>query len=199
VLPRLAILISGLVIFSAVHSLLAADRVREPATRLLGAPGRYRILYSLVAVVLLAGTLLLTRGDYPVVWRARGALRAVLLGVQAVALAGFFLTVRSFNLGGFLGIKDVPLVAPGDRLATGGVYGLCRHPLYFFTSLFFSAWPTMDIRWLTVAAWLWVYSYVGSIFEERKLLRTFGAPYARYRATHARLLPLGRRPAAGGE
>jgi len=195
---RLLVLVAGLVVFSVVHSVLAADRVREPATRLLGGhSSRYRVLYNLVAVALLAATLLLAGGEYPVVWRTRGVLRAVFLGIQAVALAGFLLTFRSFNLGGFLGLKEPPH-GMGDRLATEGMYGLCRHPLYFFTSLFFSAWPTMNLKWFIVAVWLWAYSYLGSIFEERKLLRTFGAPYARYRATHPRLMPLGRRPSAGG-
>jgi protein-S-isoprenylcysteine O-methyltransferase Ste14 len=198
-LDRLSILVAGLVLFSIVHSVLAAGWVREPAIRLLGGrTERYRVLYNLVALALLGATLLVTGGDYPLVWRTHGVLRATLLGVQALALAGFLLTVRSFNLREFAGVEAAPpggMGGMGGRLQTGGMYGLCRHPLYFFTSLFFSAWPTMNLKWLIFAVWLWAYSYLGSIFEERKLLRAFGAAYARYRATHARLLPLGWRSA----
>jgi len=113
--------------------------------------------------------------------------------------------VRSFDAPEFLGLRlgreaglgsGAPPADPRTSVRapqTGGTYALCRHPLYLFTSAFFSAWPTMDLRWLVVAAWLWAYSYAGSFLEERKLVRTFGDAYVRYQATHWRLLPFGRR------
>jgi hypothetical protein len=81
----------------------------------------------------------------------------------------------------------------GGRFQTDGLYARCRHPVYFFTALFFSAWPTMDLRALVIAIWLWAYSYVGSIFEERKLVTELGAAYVAYRERTPRLLPFGRR------
>ena len=70
------------------------------------------------------------------------------------------------------------------------MYRLCRHPLYFATCVLFSAWPTMDLRWLIVVIWLWLYAAVGSVFEERKLVAAFGDDYKRYQASRPRLLPI---------
>ncbi|HWN80528.1 MAG TPA: hypothetical protein VNM87_00390, partial [Candidatus Udaeobacter sp.] len=141
---------------------------------------------------MLGGTLLATRGAYPIVWRATGWARIALMVVQGVAAIGFLLTVRSFKIGEFLGLR-APGATGDGRFRTDGVYGLCRHPLYFFVGLFFSAWPTMDLRALVVAVWLWVYAFVGSIFEERKLVAELGDVYVAYRRRTPRILPLGQR------
>jgi protein-S-isoprenylcysteine O-methyltransferase Ste14 len=193
-MQRLSILVSGLVVFSFMHSVLATDAVRS---RMGHRAQLYRGLYNILAVLVLLTTLGASRGDFPIVWRARGVARVALLAVEAVALAGFLATVSRFDLPFFLGLRARPRAPEGREPQTSGTYALCRHPLYFFTSTIFSAWPTMDLRWFVVAAWLWVYSYVGSIFEERKLVAAFGDVYRLYRDTHWRLLPFGPHRARG--
>ncbi len=196
--------VAGLIAFAVVHSVLAAPGVRRRGEALVGSPVRYRSLYSLVAAGILAAVLLATRGSYPIVWRTQGAGRVALLAVQGVAVAGFLLTVRSFDVGRFLGLRAPRASSGGDRGFGGefrvhGPYGRCRHPLYFFTNLFFSAWPTMDLRWFTMALWLWGYAYVGSIFEERKLVAELGDAYREYQARMPRFLPLGPRRRQGDD
>jgi methanethiol S-methyltransferase len=188
---RSFVLVSGLVLFAVVHSVLAADRVRRAGEGRLGARV-YRIAYNVVAVLILAGTLWAARGAYPNVWRVTGIARGVLLAVQGIAVLGFIATVRSFELGEFLGTR-APRQPANGRFRADGMYARCRHPLYFFTALFFSAWPTMDLRALVLAVWLWAYGYFGSIIEERKLVAEFGQVYVEYRARTPRLLPLGQR------
>jgi protein-S-isoprenylcysteine O-methyltransferase Ste14 len=193
VILRVAILIGGLVLFSVLHSVLAAEAVRRHGEARLGrSPQLYRLLYILLAVGLLVAALIGSRGPWPLLWRAEGWRRGLLVGVEALALAGFLATVRSLDVLRFLGLRGAPRPAT-ERPQTRGTYRLCRHPLYFFTAVLFTALPTMDLRWLIVAAWLWLYGYVGSIFEERKLVAAFGEEYRRYRDTHWRLLPLGPR------
>ena len=189
---RLALLVAGLVVFAVVHSVLAGVRVRRAGEELVGGPQRYRFLYTVLSLAVLGWVLWATRGTYPVVWRATGAARIGLLLLQAVGVVGFVLTVRSFKLGEFLGLR-APGATGDGRFRVDGVYALCRHPLYFFTSLFFSAWPTMDLRALVIAIWLWAYSFVGSIFEERKLVAELGEVYVAYRRRTPRILPLGKR------
>jgi methanethiol S-methyltransferase len=192
-------LAAGLIAFAVLHSVLAAPGVRRRGEALFGSAARYRLLYNVAAILILAAVLLATRGAYPLVWQARGAWRVGLLAVQGVAIAGFLLTARSIQMGPFLGLQACSApggMGVGSDLRVHGPYGLCRHPLYFFTNLFFSAWPTMDLRWFTVAIWLWAYAYVGSIFEERKLVAEFGDAYRAYQARMPRLLPLGPRAMA---
>ena len=81
--------------------------------------------------------------------------------------AAYELQKRGFDVPEFLGLRAPcardgvrPVAAPGARtrlsggLQTGGAYALCRHPIYFFTALFFSAWPSMDEGKLVFAAWI---------------------------------------------
>jgi protein-S-isoprenylcysteine O-methyltransferase Ste14 len=192
VTAKLVMLCVGLAAFAFMHSGLAALRVRGWGEGLLGSAQRYRLVYTVLAVLVLGGLFLATRGEYPIVWRAVGVARVGLLLLQGIGAVGFVLTVRSFKLGEFLGLRAPGATSTGGRFRTDGLYGLCRHPLYFFTSLFFSAWPTMDLRALVIAVWLWVYAFVGSIFEERKLVAELGEVYVAYRRRTPRILPLGR-------
>lgn len=203
-------LVIGLVLFAALHSALAADAVRAPGERRLG-PRAYRLLYNLVSVLALGVIAWTSRGTYPTVWRATGAARWGLLGVQLVGVIGFVAALGGFDVGAFLGLRPpggrhgavregpsssargARLEPRGIGMQTSGAYALCRHPLYFFSGLFFSAWPTMDLRALVFALWLWAYVWIGSILEERRLAAEFGAAYRAYQTTHRRLLPLGPR------
>lgn len=189
---RLTILIAGLVLFAVVHSVLAASGVRERLERLArGHAPMYRLAYNVFSVASLAVLLVITRGDYPIVWDARGALRIGLRGVQGAALVVFLTTLRTFDLAHFAGLRQLGGEMLERRgLQTRGVYAICRHPMYLSVCIFFSTWPTMDLRMLIAGVWLWGYSYVGSVFEERKLVAGFGEPYRRYQATHPRILPL---------
>jgi protein-S-isoprenylcysteine O-methyltransferase Ste14 len=194
---RLSVLAAGLVAFSILHSLLASDDARAWAERRLGLSGRmYRLAYNSIAAGLLLWTWISTRGEYPFAWRLAGWPRAGLLVVQALAFVGFVLTVRQFDVPAFLGLRGTPGRGVQAGLQTRGMYALCRHPLYLTTALFFSTRPMMDLRWLAVAGWLWLYASIGSIFEERRLLREYGDAYRLYQATHLRLLPLGPRSKA---
>jgi len=154
----------------------------------------------LISLFWLAGVLIAVRAQNPMVWQAKGVARAALIAVQVGAVLGFLFTVRGFRVPEFFGLRAYQPADPGttgNRLAGGrfhtdGIYARCRHPLYFFTALFFSAWPTMDLRALIFAIWLWLYAYVGSLFEERKLVAQLGEAYVAYRARTPRLLPFGR-------
>jgi len=201
---QLAALLLALIVFSVVHSLLATTRARDASARWgLGARAD-RLLYNVISIVLFIPAWALVRGGFPVVWKAEGSLRVLLLGVQAASLVGFVIALRSFDIGEFLGFRAPREAGDGPErtgarpraapvLNTHGAYALCRHPLYFFIGLFFSVWPVMDAGRLAFAVWVWLYAWVGSIFEERRLVAKFGAAYRAYQKTHWRLLPFGPR------
>jgi protein-S-isoprenylcysteine O-methyltransferase Ste14 len=191
VTPQLGALAAGLVGFAVLHSILAAPRVRGA----LGGgrhPCAYRLAYNIVSVSCLGAVVPLLVADHKVLWRATGGWQAGLVALQVIAVAGFVYALRGFDAGAFLGMRGSS-GAPA-RLQTRGAYALCRHPLYFCIGLFFSASPVMDAGRLVFSVWLWLYAWVGSVFEERRLADEFGAAYRAYQATHWRLLPLGPRP-----
>lgn len=197
-------LLLTLIVFAVVHSLLATTRARRVSARWGIDPRGDRLLYNAISILLLIPVWALIRGGFPIVWEAGGTARILLLVVQGLAVVGFLAALRGFDLGAFIGFRAPRDAAGGlersesrpdgaPPLNTRGAYALCRHPLYLFTGLFFSAWPVMDVGRLTFAIWVWVYAWVGSIHEERRLVATFGGAYREYQRTHWRLLPFGPR------
>jgi methanethiol S-methyltransferase len=201
---HLVMLALALILFSCVHSLLATMRARQVCTRWGLGPRADRLFYNVISIVLFLPAWALVHGGFPVVWHAEGTTRIVLLVVQSLAICGLVVALRGFDLHEFIGLRPPrdagsdfgsrgggPQAAP--VLQTGGAYALCRHPLYLFTGLFFSAWPVMDFGRLVFAIWVWLYAWIGSIFEERRLVNVFGSTYRAYQRTHWRLLPFGPR------
>ena len=190
-------LLGGWVLFGALHSAFAAVPVKRWVSAHVGRAFRYyRIVYNVLAVVLLLGLIVFQFGYAPVAYlvtpsvplKALGALAVVMgLWVMCVAIGGY-------NRREFAGLDTletgVSHLAPSE-LKLDGLARYVRHPLYFGTLLFtwgiFLCQPTAAN--LLSDAFLTAYVWVGSRFEERKLLREFGEAYRQYRRRVPALLP----------
>ena len=75
------------------------------------------------------------------------------------------------------------------NLVTNGLYRYVRHPLYTFSLLILWLSPSMSMNSVVVYAALTIYVLIGIFFEERKLLREFGQPYAQYKSVTPMLVP----------
>jgi protein-S-isoprenylcysteine O-methyltransferase Ste14 len=75
------------------------------------------------------------------------------------------------------------------RLVTNGLHRLVRHPLYTTSLIVLYLASPMSLNWLAFAISCHAYFFVGSIFEERKLVREFGIAYRAYQQRVPRLLP----------
>jgi protein-S-isoprenylcysteine O-methyltransferase Ste14 len=71
-----------------------------------------------------------------------------------------------------------------------GLYGVVRHPLYFFSMLVLWFMPVMSAAWLGFCIGSSVYFVLGSLLEERKLRRAFGQDYRNYQRQVAWMIPL---------
>jgi methanethiol S-methyltransferase len=71
-----------------------------------------------------------------------------------------------------------------------GPYKVVRHPLYLFTIIFLVLRPTMDLFYLIFLIFLIAYFYIGSFYEERKLVSVFGDQYRKYQGSVHRLFPI---------
>ncbi len=167
--------------FGAVHSLLAAEAVK---TRLRPLFGRgYRLAYNLFAVVHTAATLAVGPwlfptldpfGAPPWLWTLQGA--AFVAGCVLMAAGA-----RHFDMALFLGLAQLRGDAGDDDepLRADGLLGRIRHPL--FSAGFLLLWGSaVNQVGLATAIWGSLYLYVGSKFEERRLLGIYGEPYAEY-------------------
>ena len=182
--------------YLALHSLLAARRVKAAVARRWPSwAGAYRLIYSVVAVVLLVpllGFTLILDGPLVVDWR--GPAWWLAQGAALAALAGFVLSLRGYNTGHFLGLGGRAAVTqegnePWEPLRITGFHRFVRHPWYFFGLVIL--WTRdLHLAGLVAAVAISAYLVIGSRLEERKLLSAYGTAYAAYKRRVPGLAPL---------
>ncbi|NJO05623.1 MAG: isoprenylcysteine carboxylmethyltransferase family protein [Chloroflexaceae bacterium] len=196
-------LITYLILYLALHSLLASLPVKAWAQRMFGDSVMrwYRLTYNVLAVVLLAPLpLLLAFLPSTTLYIVPEPWRWVMLGGQGVALMLMLVTLRQTDMGYFLGLAQLRGTSGGtegladpsvgdDALIVNGLYAYVRHPLYTFSLLFIWLSPAMTANLLAVFVLFTIYFYIGSIHEEHRLVRVFGETYRAYQRRVPRLFP----------
>jgi protein-S-isoprenylcysteine O-methyltransferase Ste14 len=199
----------ALAIYYALHSLLAAPAVKERlAGNLVPAP-YYRLVYNVLALVLLLPLAFLYFG-----LEKKAVLNSALFFTVpgwGFILAGLVWTGRSlaaYDLGEFAGLSQYrtkkPATKPGiggnglpggtqkaTGLKTTGLNSQVRHPLYFGNLLVIWGWFLIspnDVV-LVAAAVTTVYLFIGARLEERKLVAEFGEAYIVYKRKVPMLIP----------
>ena len=185
-----------LLAYFALHSLLAADKVKNWFAARLGSRFRfYRLMYNALATVLLVVLLRWMSGDEAVylfeknTWSNVSALLLMIAG-GGIAIA----SLRHYDLGEFTGFQQLQQNNPApshSQLNTSGLNAVVRHPLYLGTLLLllglFLLYPKMSS--LIFLASVVVYLPFGIYFEEKKLRRQFGQAYAAYQKRVQCLIP----------
>lgn len=190
--PGLTLL--AVALWAALHSLLASNRVKAAARRRFGpaADRSFRLLYNLIGVLtllpvlgvpaLLPGAMLYA---FPPPWAT------VAFILQFLALLLILVGLMQTGVLGFLGIEQLMRSNPGadPTLQVAGLYAWVRHPLYSAGLAFIWLTPIMTASTLALFLGLTLYIYIGSIFEERRLVSEFGEPYREYQRRVPRLIP----------
>ena len=162
-----------LVFYSALHSLLASQRVKDRTFTILPWIERpYRFLYSLISVILLIPVISALSGS-PLLYEIPDPYATAALCGQVLFGSGFWWSVRSFNVGHFLGYRVPDPEAP-STFSDSAAYGWCRHPLYFFASGFLVLKPSVSEAYALFVVWTVGYFWLGSWIEEARMLRAFG-------------------------
>jgi protein-S-isoprenylcysteine O-methyltransferase Ste14 len=68
-----------------------------------------------------------------------------------------------------------------------------RHPLMFAFLIAFWATPQMSIGHILFSTGMTVFIFIGIVFEERDLIKTYGKSYERYRQQVSMIIPFPRR------
>lgn len=183
------------VLFFLFHSLMASESLKS---RILISSGKkallYRLFYSVSSLMLLV-VLFEAAPDYELVlYDLKAPWDLILLGFQTLSLIGLFWSLSYLGIKRMLGIDQAFQYFRGgyrsEFLRTKGPYHICRHPIYLFSILFLSIRPTMDLFYAVCVSSAIAYFYVGSFFEEKKLIRKFGKEYEDYQARVPRIFPL---------
>ncbi len=187
------LIITGWGLYGAIHSLLAAQRIRQYVQQAVMPARYYRLIYNLIAAITFLPLLYLLRFTpvdpmplmQPVAWFGNGLiLTGTVLGVLAL---------RHYNLAEFIGWPATdPQPAGPASLRRQGLLAYVRHPLYTATYIalagLFIRQP--DMKHLLFCLGGMIYIRTGIYFEEKKLIREFGSEYLLYRKEVPMLFPL---------
>lgn len=187
------ILLLSLALWGVIHSILASHFFKDMVRGMVGKQGMrfYRFGYNVFSVVSFAPILYLMLilpdqllYQVPVPWKY------IMFAGQGLAVALLLIALLQTDTLSFIGLKQFFVEEEeAGQLVTRGLYRVVRHPLYTFSLLFLWLTPTMSVNSLTLYLGATLYILVGAYFEERKLLRDFGAAYADYKRKTPMLIP----------
>jgi len=198
------------VAWAAVHSVLAARPSKALAARLAGPrirDGCYRAGYVALSTALSIGFVRwFNRLPDRELYRVQPPWSWLLHAVQALSLGWLCAGIGAAGFGRSTGASQLrallhggrpepepedqgpPLVA--DALVVRGPFRISRHPNNLVALPFFWLMPRMTVNRATLAAMASVYAVLGSLHEEARLLRAYGAAYRRYQRRVPFLVPL---------
>jgi protein-S-isoprenylcysteine O-methyltransferase Ste14 len=181
--------------YFAIHSALASLRVKRwVASRFPEKMPFYRMAFNGLAVLLLLPVLWqMAREPGALWWAWRGAAAWVSGALTLLALVGFAVSLRSYDSGEFLGVRQwragTRSVEDQEAFRLSPLHRFVRHPWYFLGLVLI--WTRdMTSAMLLSAVLLTLYLALGSRLEERKLLAYHGDVYRRYMRRVAGLVPL---------
>lgn len=178
--------------YGALHSLFSAPWFKAKIEQTWpSAWPAYRLIYTLVAVVLLLPTVWVTQQyDAAPFWRVPDWLAWPTL---VMALLGFIWSLKWYDGATFLGLRQWR-----DKTGPDGVsevftlsplHRYVRHPWYALGLLVL--WTRdLNAAWLVAAVVITIYLVIGSRLEDNKLAARYGSAYRRYRRRVPGLIPL---------
>lgn len=180
--------------FGLGHSLLAGTRAKALLAPTLGP--YYRLSYNLLAGIHILAVWLLGHWAFAESppFALPGAAQTGMTGLSVLGVAILLLALRGYDLGRLAGTAQIRnhylrIAEPEDEpLRTDGFHAWVRHPLY--AGVYMILWGNaQDPFSLATAIWGSAYLAIGTMFEERRLLKLYGDAYQRYRARVPAVFP----------
>ncbi len=182
------------IVFGLTHSLLAAKTFKKMFAHILG--GYYRLLYNIIAISQIIAIwilgLYLFGFDDTLKLPFHSPLPFYLITCIGSILLAF--SIRQYDLGLFSGLTQIKLYeknlteASEEPLRITGLNSYIRHPLYL--SLYLILWGQSYTNFgLSTALWGSIYLFIGTKFEERRLMFVYGSTYQKYKSKVPALIP----------
>jgi poly(3-hydroxybutyrate) depolymerase/protein-S-isoprenylcysteine O-methyltransferase Ste14 len=193
--PSLWIDVGLLVAFGLQHSVMARPAFKAWLRRWVP-DGLERSTYTLASGIVLGALFWLWRPIPAVLWDVHGTV------LEGLAWAGYAtgwglgvwatFAISHFHL---FGVMQATAYGRGREhprmvLRTSVLYRIVRHPMTAGLLLAFWSTPRMTLGHLLFAAGMTAYSLIGTVLEERTLLRDFPEAYRRYRREVPALIPV---------
>ena len=159
----------------------------------------YRLLYTVFSLASLGLAWVIAPKPFLLIYELPYPYDILIILPKAAAAAGALYTFRYFDGMQFLGIRQSLLYiksgdaasasAEADDFTEKGPYRYSRHPLYLYSILFLVFQPYVDLVYLLLTLIAILYFYIGSVYEERKLIVQFGDRYREYKKRVPRIFP----------
>lgn len=183
-------------LYGLLHSLVASLGAKQLAREVIGGKSDrwYRLGFSIFAVFTFIPVLALyLLMPDQVLYRLTFPGNLLFYVIQGMGFIIFIWSLAATDLWAFIGLKQISAdPQSAEYLTTSGPYRLVRHPMYTGSLMILWFNPVMSLNLLALNLGITAYFMIGSYFEEKKLLRQFGADYARYQRQTPMLIPLPR-------
>jgi methanethiol S-methyltransferase len=187
-------------VFGFLHSFLASNKVkRKIEKKFEDLIAFYRLVYIIFSFVLLYFIYDISPQPHLQIYDLTYPYDFIILIPQIISLFAAVWTFKYFNAKEFLGINQLIRWSRGEyeasdldeklTLRVSGPYKYMRHPVYFFSILFLLFRAEMDLFYLTLLICVIAYFYIGSFYEEKKLVEKFGNIYLEYQKNVPRIFP----------
>ncbi len=198
------------VVFAGIHSLLASKAAKEKASKLLGERtrnGLYRPLYNGLAITSF-GALGLYGLKLPdrELYRVRGSLSWLMHSVQLFFLLYLMYGAREIGFLKFAGVPNIialitgqsfvpvepegqgPIQESPDKMKITRPFCFSRHPLNFGMIPIIWLMPQMTVNLAVFNVITTLYLIVGSLYEEKRFVETYGQVYIEYQRSQINFL-----------
>lgn len=188
-------------LFGISHTFLASNKIKIALAQKLGVKiAFYRLFYNVSSVLIFVAVYALAPKPNVTIYDLQYPFDIITFALQVASLAGLYWATRLIDLKEFVGISQIERYLRDEyktedldekqTLRIEGAFKFVRHPVYFFSILFLGLRPTMDLFYLIMFVSVIIYFYVGSIYEEKKLIEKFGDEYREYQKNVPRLFPI---------
>jgi protein-S-isoprenylcysteine O-methyltransferase Ste14 len=187
-------------VFGYTHSLLASEKVKIQFKKMFGdLIAFYRLLYNFFGLVSIYLIYELSPKPHLIIYDLQNPYDLIILIAQFLSLAGVIWVFKYICFKEFLGLDQIKRFLEKRytteldeefTLRIEGPYRYSRHPVYFFSITFLMFRPVMDLFYLTFFICTVIYFYIGSYYEEKKLVRQFGEVYENYKNEVPRIFPV---------
>jgi protein-S-isoprenylcysteine O-methyltransferase Ste14 len=196
-----AITIVLISIFCISHSILASNKVKKVFQNRFGhLIAFYRFGYNILSVITFIIIYKMLPDIDVIIYDLPAPFDLIILSLQLSSLLGFVWSAKYFSAGEFAGWSQLKRSKNGNynlddldeksELKIEGPYKYSRHPIYFFSIMFLLMRPAMGLTYFIIVIIFVVYFYIGSVFEEKRLVEKFGDDYVNYQKSVPRILPI---------
>ncbi len=187
-------------LFAFSHTWLASLKIKKNFVEKMGNKiAFYRLFYNSSSIIFFLFFYLVSPRPDLIVYDLHYPFDIITFALQILSFIGLIWAVRGTNLKEFVGISQIARYLDGNYnvydlderqvFRKDGPFKLVRHPVYLFSILFLGLRPTMDLFYLIMFICITIYFYIGSLYEEKKLIEIFGNEYLEYQKSVPRLIP----------